>query len=71
LKLYLDGKIDQFWLREDMPGVVFRMNVASVEEAKAIVAALPLTANGYFAYERIPVGALQPLALLFQSRQPE
>ncbi len=22
LKLYLDGKIDQFWFREDQPGVV-------------------------------------------------
>jgi hypothetical protein len=23
LQLYLDGKIDQFWFREDKPGVVF------------------------------------------------
>src|SRR6516162_6716879 len=36
LRLYLDGKIDQFWFREDKPGgVVFLMNSTSVEEAKS------------------------------------
>jgi hypothetical protein len=46
LKLYLDGKIDQFWFREDKPGgVVFLMNSTSVEEAKLIVEALPLAAS--------------------------
>lgn len=29
LKLYLDGKIEQFWFRQDKPGVVFLMNVES------------------------------------------
>jgi hypothetical protein len=28
LKLYLDGKIEQFWFRDDKPGVVFLMNTA-------------------------------------------
>src|ERR1700758_3523017 len=37
LRLYLDGKIDQFWFREDKPGgVVFLMNSKSVKEAKSI-----------------------------------
>ncbi|MGY4447073.1 hypothetical protein ACVWZR_001733 [Bradyrhizobium sp. i1.3.1] len=35
LKLYLDGKIEQFWFRQDKPGVVFLMNVESLEQAKA------------------------------------
>jgi hypothetical protein len=39
LKLYLDGQIEQFFYRQDAPGVVFLMNVASVEEAKAAVGA--------------------------------
>lgn len=64
LKLYLDGKIDQFWFREDQPGVVFLLNAASVEDAKSIVEALPLTTKGYFTYEYIPVGPLKPLGLL-------
>ena len=42
LKLYLDGKIEQFWFRQDKPGVVFLMNVESLEQAKATVEALPL-----------------------------
>ncbi len=69
LKLYLDGKIDQFWFREDKPGVVFLINAASVEGAKSIVEALPLAANGYLAYEYIPVGPLKPLGLLIQPPQ--
>jgi hypothetical protein len=72
LRLYLDGKIDQFWIRLDKPGgVVFLMNSTSVEEAKSIIEALPLAANGYLAFEYIPVGPLQPLGLLIQSPQAE
>jgi hypothetical protein len=71
LRLYLDGKIDQFWFREDKPGgVVFLMNSSSVEEARSIVEALPLAANGYLVFEYIPVGPLRPLGLLIGSRQP-
>ena len=33
LRLYLDGKIDQFWFREDKPGgVVFLMNSTFVKK---------------------------------------
>ena len=72
LRLYLDGKIDQFWFREDKPGgVVFLMNSTSVEEAKSIIEALPLAANGYLVFEYIPVGPLQPLGLLIESPQRE
>jgi hypothetical protein len=71
LKLYLDGKIDQFWFREDQPGVVFLMNAASVEGARSIIEALPLAANGYLAYEYIPVGPLKPLGLLIEPPQPK
>jgi hypothetical protein len=72
LRLYLDGKIDQFWFREDKPGgVVFLLNSTSVEEARSIVEALPLAANGYLVFEYIPVGPLQPLGLLIEPPQPE
>src|SRR5215471_15489867 len=72
LRLYLDGKIDQFWFREDQPGgVVFLMNATSVEEAKSIVEVLPLAANGYLVFDYIPVGPLKPLGLLINSPQGE
>ena len=68
LKLYLDGKIDQFWFREDKPGVVFLMNAASVDEAKAAINKLPLAANGILSFEYIPVGPLKPLGLLIHPK---
>ncbi|WP_076865671.1 hypothetical protein [Bradyrhizobium mercantei] len=68
LRLYLDGKIEQFWFRDDKPGVVFLMNVDSVEQAKATINALPLAAGGILGFEMIPVGPLKPLGLLLQGR---
>jgi hypothetical protein len=43
LKLYLDGKIDQFWFRKDKVGVIFLMNAESVDEAKGATDKLPST----------------------------
>jgi hypothetical protein len=68
LQLYLDGKIEQFFFRQDKLGVVFLMNVSSVEEAGEVVGKLPLTAGGYMAFEFIPVGPLTPLGRLIQSK---
>src|SRR5262249_40219453 len=67
LKLYLDGKIDQFWFRKDKVGVIFLMN-AEVDEAKAATDKLPLTAGGFMTFEHIPVGPLAPLGLLIQGK---
>ena len=61
LKHYLDGKIEQFWYRQDAPGVIFLMNVASVDEAKAELDTLPLVAGGFATYQLIPVCPLAPL----------
>jgi hypothetical protein len=33
LQLYLDGEMEQFWLREKEAGVIFLMSVESVDEA--------------------------------------
>lgn len=68
LKLYLEGKIEQFWFREDKPGVIFLMQTESVAQAEATIHALPLAANGFLGFEFIPVGPLKPLGLLIQGR---
>jgi hypothetical protein len=68
LKLYLDGKIEQFWFRQDKPGVIFLMNVDSIEQAKAAVDALPLTSGGFANYELMQIGPLAPLGLLIQAK---
>jgi hypothetical protein len=68
LKHYLDGKTEQFWFRQDTPGVIFLMNVESVEQAKAEVDSLPLTAAGFMDYDLIPVGPLAPLGMLIAGK---
>jgi len=67
LKLYLGGKIEQFWFREGF-GPIFLMNVESVEQAKATLDALPLVAENLMAYELLPVTTLSPLGLLIQGK---
>ena len=67
LKLYLDGKVEQFWFREKA-GPIFLMNVESVEQAKANLDALPLVADGLMTYELLPVGPLAPLGRLIQNQ---
>ena len=68
LQHYLDGKIEQFWFRQDAPGVLFLMNVESVEQAKATMEALPLVTGGYLKYDFMQVGPLAPLGLLIQGK---
>src|ERR1700758_4501727 len=68
LKHYLDGKIEQFWFRQDAPGVLFLMNVESIEQAKATIEALPLVTGGYAKYAFMQVGPLAPLGLLIQGK---
>jgi hypothetical protein len=68
LKLYLDGKIEQHWFRHDKPGVVFLMNVDSVEHAQTELQGLPLVAANIMTFELLTVGPLAPLGLLLQAR---
>jgi hypothetical protein len=65
LKLYLDGKIDQFWFCLDEPGVIFLMN-GSVEEAREALDRLPLVEGGFLDFELTPVGPLAPLGVLIR-----
>jgi hypothetical protein len=67
LKMYLDGKIEQFWFREDT-GPIFLMDVASVEDAKKEVDNMPLVEGGLATYQFWPVGPLMPLGLLVQGK---
>jgi hypothetical protein len=67
LKLYLEGKVEQFWFREKA-GPIFLMNVDSVEQAKATLDTLPLVADGLMTYELMPVGPLAPLGRLIQNK---
>jgi hypothetical protein len=64
VKLYLGGKIDSWYSRQDKPGVVFLMNVSTVEEAHALLEQLPLGVQKLMEFDLIPLGPLTPLSLL-------
>src|SRR4029077_15196851 len=64
VKLYLDGRIQQWFARGDGRGVVFILNAKSVEEAKAATDSLPLIKAGLASFEFMPLGPLTPLRYL-------
>jgi hypothetical protein len=64
VKLYLAGKIDQWYVRKDQRGVVFLMNVTSTDEAHSLLEKLPLGVAGMMKFDLIPVGPLSPLNYL-------
>jgi hypothetical protein len=64
MQLYLDGKMDQFWLRQDGRGVVFVMTTDSREEAESLLKALPLGQVDLLRFELIAIGALTPFGML-------
>jgi hypothetical protein len=62
VKLYLDGKIRQWYSRGDGWGVVLFLDVKTVDEAHAVMDTLPLSKENLMDHEYIPVGPLLPLA---------
>jgi hypothetical protein len=69
VQLYLDGKIREWYSREDGRGGVFLLSTRDVEEARSIMEALPLAKENMVDHEYIPVGPLMPLRLLMASQQ--
>jgi len=64
VKLYLDGKIREWYSRGDGKGVIFLVDAKSEDEARAIMGTLPLAKEQLMDYEYIPVGPLMPLRAL-------
>jgi hypothetical protein len=64
VKLYLDGKIRQWYSRGDGRGVVFFLDAKTVDEAHAVMDTLPLSKENLMDHEYIPVGPLLPLGRL-------
>jgi hypothetical protein len=70
LRLYLAGKIDQWWIRQTQTGTVFLLNVTSLQEARALMEKLPLGQAGLMKHEFIELGPLTPLHLLLADGGP-
>jgi len=64
VKLYLDGKIRQWYSRGDGKGVVLMIDAKTEDEARAVMETLPLSKEHLMDYEYIPVGPLTPLMAL-------
>ena len=64
VKLYLDGKIRQWYSRGDGKGVVFLVEAQTEDEARAIMETLPLAKEQLMDDQYIPVGPLMPLRAL-------
>lgn len=70
VRLYLTGKIDQWYVRQDGEGVVFILNCTSVDEARSLLEQLPLGKAGLMKFDLIPLGPLNPLRILLTDMPP-
>jgi hypothetical protein len=68
VQLYLDGKIREWYSRENGRGGVFLLNTGDVAEASSIMESLPLAKENLLDHEYIPVSPLMPLRLLTGSQ---
>ena len=64
VKLYLDGKIREWYSRGNGKGVIFLVDAKTEDEARAILETLPLAKEQLMDHEYIPVGPLMPLRAL-------
>ena len=64
VKLYLDGKIREWYSRGDGKGVVFLVDAQTEDEARSIMETLPLAKEQLMDHEYVPVGPLMPLRAL-------
>ncbi len=64
VRLYLAGKIRQWFSRADGKGVIFILNSGDVAEAKATMAQLPLSKENLVDYEYTAMTPLAPLTAL-------
>jgi hypothetical protein len=70
VRLYLGGKIDQWFVKQDQSGVVFLMNLTDPQEAQALLARLPFGQAGLMQFQIIPLGPISPLGVLLSDPAP-
>jgi hypothetical protein len=64
VRLYLTGKIDQWYLKQDQSGVVFVMSVTDPKEALELLGKFPFGQAGLMEFQIIPLGPIAPLRVL-------
>jgi hypothetical protein len=68
VRLYLAGKIDQWYVKQDQSGVVFVMNVTDPKEAHELLDKLPLGQAGLMEFQFISLGPISQLRLLLSDQ---
>ena len=58
--------MEQLWFRENEAGVIFLIKVDRVEEADALLKALPPGQANLLRFELMPIGPLTPLGMLIK-----
>jgi hypothetical protein len=71
VRLYLDGKIRQWYSRGDGKGVVFILDCKDAAEAHSWIDGLPLSGENLMDHEFIPIGPLMPLGALLGGPPPQ
>ena len=69
VKLYLDGKIRQWYSRGDGKAVILLLDAKTQDEARAVMDTLPLSKEQLVDDEYIPVGPMMPLVGLIGGAQ--
>jgi hypothetical protein len=69
VKLYLDGKIREWYSHGDGKGVVFLVEATTEDEARAIMETLPLAKEQLMDHQYISVGPLMGLKMLIGAQQ--
>jgi len=64
VKLYLDGKIRQWYSKGDGRGAIFFIDADTVDEARSVIDTMPLSKEHLMDHEYIPVGPLMQLRAL-------
>ena len=70
VRLYLEGKIRQWYSRSDGNGVILIVNATSIADAETVVDALPLTKANLVDHEYTELGPLAPLYNLIAPDPP-
>ena len=64
VQLYLEGKIDQWYVKQDQSGVVFILNVTDQAQAEKMLEAMPLGQAGLMKFAFTALGPLSPMRFL-------
>jgi hypothetical protein len=63
-RLYLDGEIDQWYVKQDNSGIVLVLNETDPVKARVVLQRLPAVQAGIMKFEVIALGPLSPLRTL-------